>query len=104
MDTQQVSDYVNNIKIPAPQLLSEIDPNLSKRFQRALNGLDKLINEIREHYPDACYYVNDDQVNLMLGRSHTNIYCGDSLKSIPNRHLVADCSSKLIGKIGGDGW
>ncbi|MEC6128072.1 hypothetical protein [Acinetobacter ursingii] len=53
MDTQQVSDYVNNIKIPAPQLLSEIDPNLSKRFQRALNGLDKLINEIREHYLEA---------------------------------------------------
>lgn len=104
MNTQEVSDYVKNIKIPAPQLLSEIDPNLSKRFHRAMNGLDKLINEIREHYPDACYYLNDDQFNLMLGHSHTTkTICGDA-KGDPNRHLVADCSIKLIGKIGGGGW
>jgi hypothetical protein len=102
MKTQALKEFLSESDKTAEDLLNEVNPKLKAKFQRALKSLDSIIDELREFYPDASYYVDDDEVNLMLGHSHITFWSSTR----KNRELVADCARKglLVGKIGGGGW
>lgn len=103
MKTQALKEFLSESDKTAEDLLNEVNPKLKAKFQRALKSLDSIIDELREFYPDASYYVNDDAVNLMLGHSHTS---HSGRQPTTNTELVADHARKglLVGKIGGGGW
>lgn len=103
MNTEQLIEYLALGEKDANDLLNELNPKLKSRFQRALTTLEKIVDEVREVYPDANYYVNDDQVTLVLGHAHSS---RSGVQPTSNLELVADCArnGKLIGKIGGGGW
>ena len=46
------------------------------------------MQHVRETYPDAQYYLNDDQFHLMLGESHTNKRFDDAVQAEANHSLV----------------
>jgi hypothetical protein len=52
---------------------ARIRPEHIKRYGRLLDGLNKLMREIREYEPKANIYVEDQgHFNLMVGDSHAD--------------------------------
>lgn len=54
----------------ASGLLSDAMPTAARRFYRAAQSLEKLLADVKEHFPDASYYSASGTLNLMLGDSH----------------------------------
>jgi hypothetical protein len=50
----------------------EITPGQIKRFRNAIKALNKLMAEIKEKYPDANYYLQEDSMHLMIGKTHSD--------------------------------
>lgn len=91
-------------ELDASDLLYTANPNFEKRFKRLNTALAKLLDEVREYFPDANYYSPNDGMVLLLGSSH----CRDTNSFINNQHaqkdLVAVESSALCGKLSGGDW
>lgn len=104
MNTQELCDAVLNNGFNATAELYDSDPAAAIGFINATRKLRKIIQDVRETYPDAQYYLNDDQFHLMLGESHTNKRFDDAVQAEANHSLVAVTSLELIGLIGGGGW
>ena len=104
MNTQELCDAVLNNGFNATAELYDSDPAAAIGFINATRKLRKIIQDVRETYPDAQYYLNDDQFHLMLGESHTNKRLDDAVQAEANHSLVAVTSLELIGLIGGGGW
>ncbi len=51
-------------------LLMAADSNFRTRFKRIDTALIKLIDDVREYFPDAQYYTASGGFNLMLGSDH----------------------------------
>jgi len=41
-------------------------------FHRHVDGLNKLIEQVRKRMPQACYYIADGRLELMSASSHAN--------------------------------
>ena len=42
-------------------------PDAEKRFNRYCRGLEKLLKDVNEHFPDAEYFVVNDKLSLIMG-------------------------------------
>ncbi|EAQ2326339.1 hypothetical protein E3J31_08270 [Salmonella enterica] len=91
MDEQDVLRVINGREIDASDLLEEAMPNAA----RLTNSMNKLLQEVREHFPDALYYSASGTVSLLLGSSHDN-------NDHPVREMVAVTSPDL--NIEGGDW
>ena len=56
----------------AHALLCDADHNLERRFHRACRTLNKLMDDVRQHFPDATYYTASGGLHIILGRSHSH--------------------------------
>jgi len=55
----------------ADEILQVRMPNASRRFKSVVRSMRKLLDDVREHFPDAEYYTSGgDGFSLLLGRSH----------------------------------
>ena len=54
----------------AVELLWEADQSFETKFMRYTTALSNLLEEVKEHFPDACYYTASGGFNLMLTRPH----------------------------------
>lgn len=72
MDEQEILRVINGRDIDATDLLEEAMPNAARRFYRLTKSLNKLLQEVREHFPDAMYYSASGTVSLLLGSSQDN--------------------------------
>ena len=104
MNTQELCDAVLNNGFNATAELYDSDPAAAIAFIDATRKLRKIMQHVRETYPDAQYYLNDDQFHLMLGDSHTHTRDFGVANGEANRTLVAVTSLELVGLIGGGGW
>ena len=55
----------------AVELLWEADQSFETKFMRYTTALSNLLEEVKEHFPDACYYTASGGFNLMLTRPHS---------------------------------
>ena len=101
MKTAQLKTFMMEHSLEADDVLKKAHPTAAHDFETAVLRLRGIILLVRKTYPDAQYYVNDDQLCLMLGESHTMM---PDLKADANPELVAAMSIDLIGLIGGGGW
>lgn len=67
---QEVLDIINSGEDSAYGLLYEANPKLIKRFEKLDKELLKLLNDVKEHFPDASYYSANSSFCLLLGSSH----------------------------------
>lgn len=81
--------------ISAHEMLWDKAPDAIRRFNRACKAMQKALEEVRQHFPDACYYSASDTLCLMLGDSHDE-------KNKPQQELVAVVA--LAPRIGGGDW
>ncbi len=86
-------------ELDASDLLYTANPNFEKRFMRLNTALSKLLDEVREYFPDANYYSPNDGMVLLLGSSHTG-----GTAAISQQELVAVTSHALVCKLSGGDW
>jgi len=86
-------------ELDASDLLYTANPNFEKRFKRLNTALAKLIDEVREYFPDANYYTPNDGMVLLLGSSHA-VDDGQP----PQQELVAANNDALNGRLSGGDW
>lgn len=86
-------------ELDASDLLYTANPNFEKRFKRLNTNLAKLLDEVREYFPDANYYTPNDAMVLLLGSSHA-VENGQP----PQQELVAANSDALSGRLSGGDW
>ncbi|MHB1641945.1 MAG: hypothetical protein ACYCS8_04720 [Acidithiobacillus sp.] len=51
-------------------LLMSRNKTAERRFNKACDGLKKLLDDVRVDFPDACYYTASGGLNLLLGAPH----------------------------------
>lgn len=95
MKQEEALEIIRSGKDSAHGLLYDAMPTASTRFYRLTNQLDKLLTEIRVHFPDATFYSASSSVCLMLGRSHDD-------RDNAQQELVAHVATKLL--IEGGDW
>lgn len=95
MTEKECLEVINSGQESAYGLLTDADPNLAKRFNRACTTLKKILDDTRKHFPDAEYYTASGGLNLLLGSPHST---GDLS---PQTELVAIGATN--GLIIGDG-
>lgn len=72
----------------AYDILTRAMPGVERRFKRVCASIDKLMADIKEEFPDACYYTASGGFNIMLGEPHAQgLYGGRDGKS--QQELVA---------------
>lgn len=103
MRTEELVEYLALGEKDASDLLDELNPNLNSRFQRACHSLAKIVDEIREVYPDANIYLSDEVLSLTLGFAF-NGNTADDYYQYSNSQLVVCESHKLLGKIDSGDW
>lgn len=86
-------------ELDASDLLYTANPNFEKRFKRLNTALAKLLDEVREYFPDANYYTPNDAMALLLGSSHS---AEDGQP--PQQELIAANSDALGGRLSGGDW
>lgn len=91
----EVLSLIRQGETTAHEMLWDKAPDAARRFDRATKALHKTLEEVRKHFPDACFYSASDTLCLMLGDSHNN-------KSQPQPQLVAMMA--VEPKIGGGDW
>lgn len=96
MYTEELKKRIAEGHEDAYDLLSDKVPAASRRFYRLEAALAKLLEEVRESYPDAMYYTTGgDGFALLLGESHSGS------EEVPNNELMALSAAKLTVQ-GGD--
>lgn len=103
MKTNELIEYLALGENNAERLLKDINPNLKSRFQRACSNLAKVVDDIREVYPDANIYLSDEVLSLTLGYAF-NGNTADDYYQDSNSQLVACESHILLGKIDSGDW
>lgn len=68
-------------------LARETLPGVERRFMRLTNALAKLLEQVREKYPDAMYYTGSGGLHLLLGESHTGTSPNDQVSAFSARGL-----------------
>lgn len=91
MNTAELLEKTRDESIQS--IIDAVNPNYRKRFRRLCSGLDKLMREIQEDFPDANYYAEDhssyhSSLLLMLGDTHKG-----RGKGTANPELIAEGAS-----------
>ncbi|WP_462150536.1 hypothetical protein [Acinetobacter baumannii] len=86
-------------ELDASDLLYTANPNFEKRFKRLNTALAKLLDEVREYFPNAEYYCPSDAMVLLIGSSHA-----DKDGQPHQQELIAANSDALSGRISGGDW
>jgi hypothetical protein len=60
----------DDVDFEAWALLRAKHPTAERRFKRLTKGLADLMAEIKQEFPDACYYTGSGGFNLLIGPSH----------------------------------
>ncbi|CAD5822514.1 MULTISPECIES: hypothetical protein [Escherichia] len=92
MYTEEIKQVIKDSEgiTTARDLLSDVMPTAASRFYRLSTALEKLRQEVREHFPEAKYYtVGGDGFALVLGDTHSG------RNSSANHELAALISDKL---------
>lgn len=84
LSQEDVLEIINSGEDCAYGILYDADPKLAARFKRVDKSMSKLLEDVKEHFPDAVYYTASGGFNLMLGASHDD-------NNAPQQSLVA-CS------------
>jgi hypothetical protein len=80
----------------ASEILDEKIPTVRRRFRKATQTLRKIMDEVREEFPDANYYTGGgDGLELLLGQSHS---FGGKIQS----ELIAESGDSRLSVGGGD--
>ena len=80
----------------ASEILDEKMPTVRRRFRKATQTLCKIMDEVREEFPDANYYTGGgDGLELLLGQSHS---FGGKIQS----ELIAESGDSRLSVGGGD--
>ena len=80
----------------ASEILDEKLPTVRRRFRRITLSLVKLLDEVREEFPDANYYTGGgDGLELLLGESH-------SFNGEIQSQLIAESGNRRLFVGGGD--
>ena len=80
----------------ASEILDEKMPTVRRRFRKATQTLRKIMDEVREEFPDANYYTGGgDGLELLLGQSHS---FGGKIQS----ELIAESGDSRLSVGGGD--
>lgn len=96
LDTQELKKIIAEGHEDAFDLLIDRIPTASTRFHRLAGNMAKLLDDIREHFPEALFYTTGGNgFCLVLGDTHS----GKSEKA--NNELIALTSDKL-NVMGGD--
>ncbi|CAH6085303.1 MULTISPECIES: hypothetical protein [Citrobacter] len=69
MNTEELLEHIGGDYCVAYNLLDEKCPNVERRFKRLTKALAALLDEIKQEFPDACYYTASGGFNLLLGDS-----------------------------------
>jgi len=75
-------------------LLNDAMPTAARRIYRLMQSMHTLLEEVREHFPDAMFYSANGTVSLLLGSSHNK-------HDQPVREMLAVSATKLHNE-GGD--
>ena len=43
-------------------------PQIVRRFRRAVTTLNAVMDDLQRKYPEACYYLANDELHLMIGQ------------------------------------
>ena len=70
MYEDEVLEIIHSGGDTAYGLLYDADPKLISKFKRVDKAIIKLLDEVKEHFPDAEYYTASGGFNLLLGNSH----------------------------------
>lgn len=54
----------------AAVLLQERCPTAERRFNQLTKGLAKLLKDVKQEFPDACFYTAGGGLTLMIGPHH----------------------------------
>lgn len=77
--------------------MNDLRPEHRRRFRRLVNVLNRLRDEVvAGDFPDACYYLANDELNLLSGPSH------DDRGLTPFRDRVLD--STILHRSSGGDW
>lgn len=95
MDQDDVLSKISSENTTAHELLSEAMPNAASRFYRTAKNLSRLLDEVREHFPDASYYAASGSLSLLLGESHNK-------PDQPQQELLAHAAPDL--RVEGGDW
>lgn len=69
MNTEELLEHIGGDYYGAYNLLDEKCPNVERRFKRLTKALAALLDEVKQEFPDACYYTASGGFNLLLGES-----------------------------------
>jgi len=83
----------------AEDLLLEHMPTAAREFKKHIAALNKLLKQVRRVFPDANYYLDDDNMNLMLGESHDETRSG----GVESRRMHRSACSMWLTNSGGGG-
>lgn len=67
MRTKQLKHHINNTGDTAQFLLDSIDTKFIKRFNKACSDLEKVVQDIRSHFPEAMILADTQNLTLYVG-------------------------------------
>lgn len=85
----------------AEALLNEHFPTAARDFKKHITALNKLLTQVRRVFPDANYYLEEDNMHLMLGASHEECRNENPMES---RRQHRSTGSVTLSHSGGGGW
>ena len=102
MNTEELIHFLNKSDLSALDLLAQHNPQIKRRFTRAVTSLKTILDEVRQAYPDACYYVNADNLALTLGdpKKANEIMHGKAYKTI----AAISSGHNFCGRLTGGDW
>ncbi len=98
MDTDELKQYLaDNPDETAYDVLLDAMPNAASRFHRLESNMARLLEDVREHFPDALFYTSGGRgFSLVLGDTHSG------KQDTGNQELQAMVASRL--NVEGGDW
>ncbi len=85
MNTEELLEHIGGDYYGAYNLLDEKCPNVERRFKRITKALAALLDEVKQEFPDACYYTASGGFNLLLGESDA----GNKMVALSASHYLS---------------
>lgn len=85
MNTEELLEHIGGDYYEACNLLDEKCPNVERRFKRLTKALAALLDEVKQEFPDACYYTASGGFNLLLGDSNA----GNKMVALSASHYLS---------------
>lgn len=95
MDQDDVLSKISSENTTAHELLSESYAKRNLSILPDRKNLSRLLDEVREHFPDASYYAASGSLSLLLGESHNK-------HDQPQQELLAHAAPDL--RVEGGDW